>query len=186
MRHITLAAILIAATNLQAHAENLDEHTYKNYVDKSGNISLPSDVRKTWSHLGSWIVGDKKSPGYGFHDVYTQPEVVDIYRKTSEFPDGAVLVKEIRTVEEGAQTTGLAQWAGETSVWFVMVKDKKNRFKGNSNLAEGWGWALYEAKDPKVNVSKGFQATCMGCHIPAKETDWVFIRGYPTLMKATP
>ena len=73
MRHITLAAILIAATNLQAHAENLDEHTYKNYVDKSGNISLPSDVRKTWSHLGSWIVGDKKSPGYGFHDVYTQP-----------------------------------------------------------------------------------------------------------------
>ena len=141
MRHITLAAILIAATNLQAHAENLDEHTYKNYVDKSGNISLPSDVRKTWSHLGSWIVGDKKSPGYGFHDVYTQPEVVDIYRKTSEFPDGAVLVKEIRTVEEGAQTTGLAQWAGETSVWFVMVKDKKNRFKGNSNWAEGWGWA---------------------------------------------
>lgn len=33
MRHITLAAILIAATNLQAHAENLDEHTYKNYVE---------------------------------------------------------------------------------------------------------------------------------------------------------
>lgn len=172
--------------NLHVYAASLDEHTYKTYVDKDGKIELPVDVRKSWSHMGSWIVGDKQAPGYGFHDVYTQPEVIEAYRKTSEFPDGAVLVKEIRKVEEGAQTTGVAQWAGENTVWFVMVRDRKERFKGNPNWSEGWGWGLYEAKDPKVNVSKGFQVTCMGCHIPAKGTDWVFIRGYPTLVKLTP
>lgn len=183
MKRIALTGAMLMAMNFQAYGADLAEHTYSNYVDKNGQISLPVDYRKTWSHLGTWVVGDKQAPGYGFHDVYTQPEAVEAYRKTGEFPDGAVLVKEIRKVDEGAQTTGLAQWAGEMSVWFVMVKDRKERFKGNPHWAEGWGWALYEAKDPKTNVSKGFQETCLGCHVPAKETDWVYTRGYPTLVK---
>lgn len=183
MKRINLSAVLLLAMSVQANSADLAEHTYAQYVDANGQISLPDDYRKTWSHLGSWVVGDKQAPGYGFHDVYTQPEAVEAYRKTGEFPDGAVLVKEIRKVEEGAQTTGLAQWAGENVQWFVMVKDRKDRFKGNPNWSEGWGWGLYEAKDPKTNISQGFQATCFGCHIPAKESDWVFTRGYPTLVK---
>lgn len=173
----------LRAYHAQANAMSLAEHTYSHYVDDKGKISLPVDFRKTWSHLGSWVVGDKQAPGFGFHDVYTQPEVVEAYRATGEFPDGAVLVKEIRNVEQGAQTTGLAQWAGQTSVWFVMVKDRQQRFQSNTHWAEGWGWALFEAKAPKINVSKGFQTTCLGCHVPAKASDWVFSRGYPTLLK---
>lgn len=49
-------------------------------------------------HLGSWIVRDEKAPGYGFHDVYTDAKSVAAYRKTGSFPDGTVLVKEIRSV----------------------------------------------------------------------------------------
>ena len=31
--------------------------------------------------------------------MYTQPESLAAYRKTGTFPDGAVLVKEVRTIE---------------------------------------------------------------------------------------
>ncbi|NQD92852.1 cytochrome P460 family protein [Pseudomonas sp. CrR25] len=183
MKTLTSLAVALSFASLQAGAADLAEHTFSTYVNAKGEIRLPADARKSWSHLGSWVVADQKSPGYGFHDVYTQPETVEAYRKTGEFPDGAVLIKEIRAVEQGTQTTGLAQWAGDTSVWFVMVKDRQGRFEGNPHWAQGWGWALYEAKDPTVNVSKGFTETCQGCHIPAQQTDWVFSNGYPTLAK---
>lgn len=161
----------------------LATEAFSRWVDASGNIKLPENYRQDWGHAGSWIVADLKAPGYGFHDVYIQKQAAKIYRDTGKFPDGTVLVKEVRKVEAGAQTTGHAQWAGEPNVWFVMIKDSKGRFANSAHWKEGWGWGLYEAKNPKLNVSKGFAETCMACHTPAKKTDWVFINGYPSLKK---
>jgi cytochrome c len=165
----------------QAYANDLTTETYSNYANKEGEITLPENFRQHWVHLGSWVVNDAKAPGYGFHDVYTQADAVKSYARTGKFPDGTVLVKEIRKFGSGVLTTGDALWATENAVWFVMVKDDKGRFKGNPNWSEGWGWALFEAKKPKLNVSAGFQNSCLRCHLPAKQTDWVFIQGYPTL-----
>jgi cytochrome c len=123
----------------------------------------------------------KKAPGQGFHDVFTQPESVEAYKKTGKFPDGTVLVKEIRKINAGKMTTGQAYWAGDIASWFVMIKDAQGRFKNNPNWGEGWGWALFEAKDPNKNVSANFQKDCIPCHVPAKNTGWVYIQGYPTL-----
>jgi hypothetical protein len=130
-----------------------------------------------------WILGGRRreGAGKGFHDVYTQPEAAAYYRQHGRFPDGAVLVKEIRTLQTGFKTTGPAQWAGENAVWFVMIKDDKRRFKNHPHWAEGWGWAMYEASNPALNTSKSFTETCQSCHIPARATDWVFVEGYPTL-----
>ena len=77
--------------------------------------------------------------------------------------------------------TGQAYWAGDIASWFMMVKDEKGRFKDNPNWGEGWGWALFNAEDPNKNVSTNFQKDCIPCHIPAKNTGWVYIQGYPTL-----
>lgn len=57
----------------------------------------------------------------------------------------------------------------------------KGRFKDNANWGEGWGWALFEAPNRNINTSKGYQESCLSCHVPAKQTDWVYIEGYPTL-----
>lgn len=162
-------------------ASDLASATYSKLVGKSGEIQLPTGFRQHWVHLGSWVVTDAKAPGHGFHDVYTQSETVKAFHDTGKFPDGAVLVKEIRKLGSGKLTTGEAHWATDNAVWFVMVKDNLGRFKGNPNWGEGWGWALFEAKNPKVNVSKGFTESCLGCHTPAQKTDWVFVEGYPTL-----
>lgn len=154
---------------------------YSPYVSADGAITLPKDFRSHWTHLGSWAVAQDGAPGQGFHDVYTQPESAAAFRKTGQWPDGAVLVKEIRAIQQGALTTGPALWAGDNKVWFVMVKDTKGRFTDNPNWGDGWGWALFDAKDRSKNASSDHRKDCMACHVPAQTTDWVYLDGYPTL-----
>ncbi|MDR5900788.1 MULTISPECIES: cytochrome P460 family protein [Halomonas] len=173
-------ATLLALTGLPALAADLATTTYREHVDGEGGISLPAEVRGRWVHLGSWVINDAEAPGAGFHDVYTQPEAARAYQESGEFADGTVLVKEIRSVEAGDKTTGPALWAGEPQIWFVMVKDSRGRFDG-PHWGEGWGWALFKADAPEQNVSESFEGTCKGCHVPAQQTDWVFVEGYPTL-----
>jgi hypothetical protein len=181
-----LQGILFVATSVltSVHATDLSKETYTELVDENGSISLPLNYRLNWVHLGSWSIADPQAAGHGFHDVYTQPGVAEFYQKTKAFPDGAVIVKEVRTLHQGIKTTGTALWAGKQNIWFVMIKDTKGRFKNNPHWAEGWGWALFENKGDgklKTNVSKSFDTSCLGCHTPAKSQDWVFTEGYPSL-----
>lgn len=186
------ALLILLSIAIPVQAMEPQSTAYGTIVDQSGNITLPKDYRNNWSHIGSWLIADPKASGHGFHDVYMQPSTVRHYRKTGQFPDGAVIVKEVRKIEAGIKTTGQAQWAGDINIWFVMVKDNKGRFNDNPHWSEGWGWALFEnraltksndpkRKGPETNVSKGFAPSCQGCHTPAKDNNWVFIEGYPTL-----
>lgn len=152
------------------------------WVSEKGEISLPDDFRKNMAHLGSWFVPEGGAAG--FHDVYAQPEAVAAYRKTGKFPDGAVLVKELRAAEAADYTTGKGvNRATETILQtFVMVKDSQNRFADSAQWGDGWGWALFKPGNA-VNVSSDYKTDCLGCHTPAKDNDWVYIEGYPTLHK---
>lgn len=175
-----LLAIIFFGSSCQT--ENIG--TFSPFVDSSGGISLPKTYRTEWLYLGSWVVADEKSPGYGYHDVFTQPSSIEAYRKTGKFPDGAVLVKEIRKVNSAAMTTGRqVNYAGNILSWFVMIKDHQGRFPDNPNWGDGWGWGLYEATNPDKNVSTNYKKDCIPCHIPAKTTDWVYVEGYPSLKK---
>ncbi|MGR8932123.1 MAG: cytochrome P460 family protein [Gammaproteobacteria bacterium] len=180
-RWLKTLAWLFLACGSNVQAGDLAGETYSKYVDKHGDIRLPDDFRQRWAHLGSWVVEDSKSPGYGFHDVYAQPWAVDAFKRNGRFPDGTVLVKEIRGLSSGELTTGTAMWAADAKVWFVMIKDDKQRFPANRHWGEGWGWALFNASAPAVNVSSGYRDSCLACHMPAKASDWVFLSGYPDL-----
>lgn len=46
---------------------------------------------------------------------------------------------------------------------------------------DGWGWALYKPDERGKNVATDYKTDCLGCHIPAKSNDWVYIEAYPTL-----
>ena len=173
-------AVVFCATAAVAGG-GIAKKTYTDLVDAEGNICLSNNYRQNWSHLGSWIVADPKAPGHGFHDVYTQQETVEAYRQNGRFPDGAVMIKEIRAIASGERSTGKASWAGKNTVWFVMVKDTIGRFTGNAHWGDGWGWAFFEAGNHPLNTSKGYMKSCQGCHQPAKASDWVYIEGYPTL-----
>ncbi len=157
------------------------------YVDATGCISLPTNYKTEFVHLGSWFIpgesgmtGGREPEG---HTVFTQKSTVEAFKRTGQFPDGAVLVKSVRAFDNATLATGNAHWAAEQKIWFVMIKDSQNRFPDNPLWDEGWGWALFEAKDPSVNVATSFRENCFSCHIPRRDKDWVYIEGYPTLKK---
>ncbi|WP_303561017.1 cytochrome P460 family protein [Photobacterium sp. 1_MG-2023] len=147
---------------------------------RQGEISLPDDFRNTMSHLGSWYV--PQGDASGFHDVYMPADQVAQYRESGQFPDGAVIVKELRHSASGAYTTGAGvSYATEmVKQTFVMIKDSQGRFSDSGNWGEGWGWALFKVGQKK-NASMNYITDCLGCHIPAKQNDYVYTEGYPTL-----
>ena len=154
------------------------------YVTKDGGILLPADYRDKFQHIGTWAVATKPGkPVDELHGVYTRPEDVQAYRRDGKFPDGAVLVKDITTVGSAKLTAGQATWDTGIKIWFVMIKGSKERFPKNDLWGDGWGWALFEAKDPKKNVATDYKTDCRTCHVPAKKDDWVYVRGYPVLKK---
>jgi hypothetical protein len=175
-----LAASVLSIYFQTANAAN-DEAVFSPHVDKAGNISLPADFRVTMAHLGSWFVPEGDASG--FHDVYTEAASVLHYRKHGRFPDGATIVKELRTAKTGDYTTGknVSSATGEIKQWFVMIKDTKGRFQENPNWGDGWGWALIKTGDVNKNISTNYKADCIGCHMPAKANDWIYVNEYPTL-----
>ncbi|MBY0458712.1 MAG: cytochrome P460 family protein [Gemmataceae bacterium] len=154
------------------------------YVDAKGNISLPTDYKTTFVHLGTFAVAGKTKVGApvdSLHGVYARPEDVTAFQRDGKFPDGAVIVKDVLKVKSDALTTGTVTWATDVDVWFVMIKDSKGRFKDNELWGDGWGWALYQGKDPKKQVATDYKTDCRACHVPAKADDWLYLRGYPVL-----
>lgn len=176
MKSVCAALALGLASGAVVAEEQLSE-----IVDTSGQISFPENFRVNMAHLGSWFVpaGDAS----GFHDVYTQPESLTAYRQSGKFPDGAVIVKELRASATGNYTTGagVSHSTAELKQWFVMVKDSQNRFADSPLWGDGWGWALFTPDGGTVNQASNYQTDCLGCHIPAKATDWVYTEAYPVL-----
>lgn len=149
-------------------------------VDKAGNIRKPADVRDLNQLLGTYSVVDLNNDTE-LHVTYASPGAAQYYRKNGKFADGTVLVKEVFGTDHGSMTTGEVHWAKATKVWFVMIKDDKGRYPGNPLWGDGWGWALFKADAPDKQVATNYKKDCMGCHVPAKTTDWVYVQGYPVL-----
>jgi hypothetical protein len=151
-------------------------------VDKAGNIRKPPNYRDLYQSFGSYTVhtpsGDEE-----MHLTYASPGTAEQYRKTGQFPDGAVLVKEVFGTAHDKLTTGDAHWPKDTKVWFIMIKDSRGRYTGNPLWGDGWGWALYKADAPDKQVATDYKVDCQGCHIPAQSTDWIYVDGYPVLSK---
>ena len=152
--------------------------------DAAGNLHVPEAYRTTYQSLGSWAVSaDQEKGSKELHLVYASPGTVAAYSRDGHFPDGTVLVKEVYEAATGSMTTGTVSHADTLKGWFVMVKDSNGRHAGNKLWGEGWGWSWFDAANPVKTTSKDFRTDCLGCHIPAKATDWIYVSGYPGLKK---
>jgi hypothetical protein len=149
-------------------------------VDKTGNIRKPADVRDRYQALGVYTPVDLNN-NTEMHYTYASPGTAEYYRKNGKFADGTVLVKEVFATDHAQLTTGDAHWATGTKVWFVMIKDDKGRYPGNPLWGDGWGWALFKSDAPDKQVATNYKKDCLGCHVPAQSTDWVYVQGYPVL-----
>jgi hypothetical protein len=180
-----LTVIGAAAAYAQMDKRSQFEGATAAVVDEKGNLRVPSDYRTTYQALGSWAVAKDDGPGSKeMHTVYASPGTIAAYRKDGHFPDGTVLVKEVfKATTTKGMTTGTVSSAGALTGWFVMVKDDVGRFPGNKRWGEAWGWSWFDAANPTKTTSKDFRTDCLGCHIPAKATDWIYVFGYPGLKK---
>ena len=183
-------AVVTALSCCSVSAAEPFSSTYGTLVDDSGNITIPGDFRSAWTFLGTWSIAEKdvehssSASGHGaagLHNVYTQRGVADYFREHGVFPDGAVLIKELLKATTGPMTTGTVSWGTEVEGWFVMVKDTQGRFSTNPLWGDGWGWALFNADEPGKPVTQNYKTECIGCHIPARNDDWIYLSGYPVL-----
>jgi hypothetical protein len=152
-------------------------------VDDKGNLRVPSDYQTAYQMLGIWAVAKDGSPGSKEqHVVYASPGTIAAYRKDGHFPDGTVLVKEVFKTTTKDMTTGTVSSAGALAGWFVMVKDNVGRFPGNKLWGEGWGWSWFDVTNPQETTSTDYTTDCQ-CHVPARQSDWIYTRGYPLLIR---
>src|SRR5215813_11815954 len=179
-RYVILILMLVILAGFEVKSQSNSAFNGFDLVDKAGNIRKPSDYRDRYQSLGVFSVVDL-SGGTEMHYTWASPGTAEYYRKNGKFADGTVLVKEIFGSEHAQLTTGDAHWASGTKVWFIMVKDAKGRYPGNPLWGDGWGWALYKSDAPDKQVAVDYKKDCLGCHVPAKATDWVYVQGYPVL-----
>ncbi|MGY2337753.1 cytochrome P460 family protein [Pseudomonas sp. SDO5532_S415] len=156
--------------------------TFELYVDKNGNIKVPKDYRTSFIFLGSFAVpgGDSLGGLKQLHQVYVDRDSIEYYKSHGEFPDGAMLIKELQGAAAADLTTGHASFWDKNDGWFVMIKDTKARYQKSGIWTDGWGWALIAQDAPTVTTNKD-TSTCISCHTPVKKTDWVHVWGYPLL-----
>jgi hypothetical protein len=112
-------------------ASVFSEESFSPNVDGKGAIQFPEKFRTSMVHLGSWFV--PSGAASGFHDVYTEKESIEYYWDRGSFPDGAVIVKELRAAKSGDYTTGAGVHHSTDGLkqWFVIIKDTENRFSDN-------------------------------------------------------
>jgi hypothetical protein len=151
-------------------------------ADANGNLHVPPDYLQTYRYLGTWaVLADEGQGAEQLHVVYASPGAVDAFQKAGHFPDGAVLVKEVFEAATGQMTTGTVGHAQTLKGWFVMVKDSKGSYPGNALWGDGWGWSWFDAGDPLKTTSTNYKTDCLSCHVPAKDSDWIYVQGYPSL-----
>jgi hypothetical protein len=151
-------------------------------VDAQGNLRVPEDYRSAYQFLGAWAIAANQGKGsQELHVVYASPGTIAAYRKDGQFTDGSVLVKEVFEATTEPMKTGAVSHAQTLKGWFVMVRDSKDTHPGNKLWGDGWGWSWFDAGNPTKTTSTDYKANCLGCHVPAQATEWIYVNGYPPL-----
>ena len=182
---VTAASVLlIAALGESGAREPGGASGAQSVVDGNGNMHVPENYRREYEYLGSWAVAADQGQGSkDIHVVYASPGVAVAYRASGHIPDGTVLVKEVFQAATAPMTTGTVSHADVLKGWFVMVRDSKGRHAGNRLWGDGWGWSWFDATNPQKTTSTDYTTDCLTCHVPARQSDWIFTHGYPVLSR---
>jgi hypothetical protein len=170
----------------------------------SGDLVLPKDFHE-WVYVGSPLTpialnGGKACPepfnpqvnkdctGFPeYHNVYIEPGSYEIYQRTSQFPEGTILFKELQLTlpaqnPDGSRTepSGRGFFGGAFNGADVTVKDTRRYTATN-----GWGYYNFNHHEPKAATSKASpREECAFCHIGlGAKKDEVWTQFYPLLDK---
>ncbi len=161
--------------------------------DAEGNLVQPQrEAWREWVQVGTPLTPNSLNPPTAafpeFHNVYMPPADVDHYRRTGEFREGTILIKELVTVGHEQALSGKGFFAGEFAGLEAAVKDT-TRFPDEPG---GWAYFTFSHEAPPYPRVAARQATasCNACHQAGTESgvaeDFVFLSYYPLLRAAHP
>ena len=151
-----------------------------------GELLQPVNYRE-WIFVGTPLtpndMNDGKAAFPEFHNVYIDPKSWAAYKKTGEFPDGTVVVKELVSVGTKAASSGKGYFQGEFLGLEASVKSADKHAKEPGH----WGYYSFtqEGKEPKSTASVMATQSCNTCHQTTAKQDYVFTQFYPVLRAAS-
>ncbi|MCE7914497.1 MAG: cytochrome P460 [Nitrosomonas sp. PRO4] len=184
----SIVSVLFAGSLVNlAHASDA-HHAHKglNYgsFTKDHDLLTPKGYRE-WVFVGSPVTPKDMNDGNPafpeFHNVYIDPTSWDHWKKTGEFRDGTVIVKELVSVGAKESASGNGYFQGEFLGIAATVKDSKRYPDRPGN----WAYFTFESYEAKQGVIQADEA-CAACHKANAAQDMVFTQHYPVLRAAKP
>jgi len=179
---------LVAGAGLTARAQSSSSWGPK--WTANDELILPTNYHQ-WIFLGSPITPNALNDGAAgfpeYHNVYVHPEAFKAYKKTGDWPEGTVLLKELQLTFPGEnpdgsrdEPSGRGYFPGKRNGIDISVKDSK-RFKDTN----GWGFFNFGHHAPPYAKTAGVQPAdaCAGCHI-SNATNMVFSKFYAPILNA--
>lgn len=153
--------------------------------DQQGALLRPeADQFREWVIVGTPLtpndMNDGKAAFPEFHHVYIDPVSWNHYKKTGEFRDGTVLIKELISVGSKKAASGNGYFMGDFIGLEVAVKDSKRFPKEPGNWAY-FTFTTGHGKPLKEKVMAAATTACNACHQENAAQDWVFTQYYPVL-----
>lgn len=178
-RYLIFGGAAVALMVSVALAEAPGEPTMAVQYNDKGEMLFPAEYRSwtfvTSGHAMSYNkAANATSPEGSFDNVFVNPEAHAAFLKTGHWPEGTVLVLEIRgSTSKGSINKSGAFQSGAPLAVEVHVRDSK-RFKG------GWGFFGFDGQKPAAMI--GYDASCYACHQANAAVDTTFVQFYPTLL----
>ena len=125
---ITGIAVLVVSSG--AESKGADEGRFpRPSFDKDGNLIRPDTSYREWVYVGTPLtpndLNPPEAPFPDFHNVYIHPDDLDHYKRTGQFRDGTVLMKELVSVGSKRAVSGKGYFMGEFTGLEATIKDAK-------------------------------------------------------------
>lgn len=143
--------------------------------DAAGRLLRPVDYRE-WIYLSSGFdmsYTARTDAGHSmFDNVFVNRSAYDAFRRSGHWPDGTILVLEVR----GAESMGSINKAGHFQSREVMGLEAHVK---DARIPGGWGFYAFE--DKPVATRLPHTEDCYACHEKHGAVDTTFVQFYPTL-----
>jgi hypothetical protein len=184
---------LAAGIGLAGSAHGATDSPWATKYNATGELIVPTDYHH-WVFLGSPLTPNALNGGKAgfpeYHNVYIQPAALAIYRKTGEFPEGTMMLKELQLTtpsttgaKDGStqEPSGVGYFPGARNGLDVSVKDSK-KYADTKN----WGYFTTGHHAPPYGAAAAKQATenRAACHIANATKDMVFTKFYTPILNA--
>lgn len=173
-----IVVMLLGSANVMAEGNG----AFK--MNKQGELLKPEGYRE-WVYVGTPLTPNELNDGKAafpeFHNVYIDPKSFKHWKKTGEFRDGTVIIKELLSVGSKAAVSGKGYFMGEYIGLEATIKSKKHFAKEPGN----WAYFSFSRADHKLPVNDTATAfptaACASCHVASAADDMVFTQYYPVL-----